>query len=205
MRGYITVSDPTKITATYFQDLVEKQVTGENVGVGDGTTTTFTLANVGEGIVYQSETIYLDGVAQTRDTDYTINYNTGQITFTTAPASGVAITADYKYLSSQIVSLSDVKIEMGIARVDVYSTSDAIYKNINFQTPFTKIYHVEASQLKNSSPGTAYSNYYVDADEVDDIRIQNVTTSGATIMVKAPSGTFTTGSFIFVYWIVIGK
>lgn len=71
------------------------QVTGENVGTGDGITTTFTLANT--PVEEYSETVYIDSVTQTRDTDYTINYETGQITFTAAPASGSAITADYQY------------------------------------------------------------------------------------------------------------
>jgi len=69
------------------------QVTGESVGTGDGVTTTFTLAD--PPILENSETIYVDGVAQTKGTDYTIDYKTGQITFTTAPVSGAVITADY--------------------------------------------------------------------------------------------------------------
>lgn len=70
-------------------------VTGENVGTGDGTTTQFTLGNI--PVEEYSETVKLNGVAQTRDTDYTINYETGTITFTTAPGNGVSITADYQY------------------------------------------------------------------------------------------------------------
>ena len=69
------------------------KVTGETVGTGDGTTTTFYLAD--PPVLWHSETIYVDGVAQTRDTDYTIDYETGEITFATAPASGASITADY--------------------------------------------------------------------------------------------------------------
>jgi len=76
------------------------EVVGENVGTGDGTTTEFTLANA--PVMELTETVYLDGTAQTRDTDYTINYTTGAITFSTAPASGVAITADYQYRPSAL-------------------------------------------------------------------------------------------------------
>jgi len=71
------------------------QITGENVGTGDGTTTTFYLQN--PPLEEESETIYIDGVAQTRDVDYTIDYETGQITFTNAPPSGAVITADYQH------------------------------------------------------------------------------------------------------------
>lgn len=73
-------------------------ITGENVGTGDGTTTTFTLDY--PPVLYHSETIYIDGAAKTRDTDYTIDYETGEITFTSAPASGASITADYTPLES---------------------------------------------------------------------------------------------------------
>jgi len=74
-------------------------ITGESVGTGDGTTKTFTLANL--PVRYHSETIYIDGSAQTRDTDYTIDYGTGEITFTSPPASGASITADYTHTLAQ--------------------------------------------------------------------------------------------------------
>jgi flagellin FlaB len=70
-------------------------VTGEAVGTGDGTTTQFTLAN--SPVVEGTLTVYVNAVAQTEGTDYTVNYATGVITFTTAPAAGDAITADYTY------------------------------------------------------------------------------------------------------------
>lgn len=63
-------------------------VTGEAVGVGDGTTTLFSL----DYTPVSGLSIYLDGVATT---DYTRDGTS--ITFTAAPGSGVVITADYKY------------------------------------------------------------------------------------------------------------
>jgi len=71
------------------------QITGENVGTGDGVTTTFYLAN--PPVEEESEEIYVDGVLQTKGTDYTIDYETGQINFTTAPPSGATITANYQH------------------------------------------------------------------------------------------------------------
>ena len=65
-------------------------VTAEAVGTGDGDATVFTLAN--NPVLTNSETVYLDGASQTRDTDYTINFDTGAITFTAAPGAGVAVT-----------------------------------------------------------------------------------------------------------------
>jgi len=73
-------------------------VTGEAVGTGDGTTADFNLDHI--PIVDGSETIYVDGVAQTEGVgnDYTIVPATGVITFeaTAIPELGVVITADYK-------------------------------------------------------------------------------------------------------------
>lgn len=63
---------------------------------GDGSTTTFTLSNT--PVVPESETVEVDGSQQTRGTDYTIDYETGVITFTTAPSSGtdnISVTYDY--------------------------------------------------------------------------------------------------------------
>jgi len=67
-------------------------VTDEDVGRGDGTTTVFSLDNT--PVIPGTETIYVRGVVQT---DYSIDYTTGTITFTTAPKNNRRITADYEY------------------------------------------------------------------------------------------------------------
>ena len=73
----------------------ELSVTGEAVGTGDGATTEFLLDNY--PVKSGSLTVYVDGVAKTEGTDYNVDYNTGKITFTSAPANGASITADYTY------------------------------------------------------------------------------------------------------------
>lgn len=78
----------------------------EALGSGDDAETKFTLSH--PPIVPQSETVYLDGEAQLRDTDYAVTqaYDasagswTSTITFYTAPAAGTAITADYIWASN---------------------------------------------------------------------------------------------------------
>jgi hypothetical protein len=70
-------------------------VTAEAVGTGNGVQTAFALAN--SPMLSKDETVYVAGAAKTRDTDYTINFDTGAIAFTSAPASKLAVTADYKY------------------------------------------------------------------------------------------------------------
>lgn len=74
-------------------------VRDEAVGTGDSKEKRFDLDRA--SIVSGSETIYVAGVAKTRDTDYTIDYERGTIDFETAPANGAAITADYRYWTVQ--------------------------------------------------------------------------------------------------------
>ncbi len=78
------------------------------VAIGDGVVTQFQLA---KSYAYSGETyvapiyapvdgtlvVALDGVAQVETTDYTADYATGLITFNTAPANALLITAGYEY------------------------------------------------------------------------------------------------------------
>ena len=77
-------------------DTVYLSMTGEDVGTGDGMKKRFQLGQ--RPVKSGSETVYLDGAVQTRDVDYSIDYEAGEVTFTTAPASGVLVTADYTYV-----------------------------------------------------------------------------------------------------------
>jgi len=79
----------------YFRNLHDDPVEDEVVGTGDGTTTTFSFAN--RYVVPETDRVYLDGVLQVRDADYTIDTDAGRITFATAPAQGVTITASYEF------------------------------------------------------------------------------------------------------------
>jgi len=105
---------------TWYGKAVE--VLAEAVGTGDGATTVFALAQSNvidlthgkvsdeEGVPLPSgatmsswqPVVKVDGVTQTEAVpfggaanDYSINYATGQITFTSAPANTLAITCDY--------------------------------------------------------------------------------------------------------------
>lgn len=77
-------------------------VTGESVGTGDGSTTVFYLDHK----EVRSVVVYLDGTeTETFTVDYSafennnkaVHFSRGRITFSEAPANGVAITADYQY------------------------------------------------------------------------------------------------------------
>ena len=91
-----------------FQDPSDCQATGQQIGVGNASTTVFqlqramgaTLPGGGflEPIVAPNvvHTIYLDGITY-NPAAYGVDPNTGLVTFNTAPASGLIITADFTY------------------------------------------------------------------------------------------------------------
>ncbi len=69
--------------------------TSQSIGTGDGSTTTFSMANT--PVIPGSQTVYVAGTSQTYGTGYSVNFDTGLVTFVSAPASSSAITADYTY------------------------------------------------------------------------------------------------------------
>jgi len=102
--------------------LVAGKYVEETIGTGDGSTTTFYLTNT--PVAENTEKIYVDGVLKTRGTDYTIDYTTGAVTFTTAPAAGSVIKAEYLYdgidaFGEQITLAPDEKAVNGVHTVEV--------------------------------------------------------------------------------------
>jgi uncharacterized protein (TIGR02217 family) len=85
-----------------FDDPTDDSVTGQAIGTGNSSATVFQLVrNFGgfsEPIVAPNtvSAIYFNGVLQSAS-GYTVDATTGLITFTTAPPSGQAITADFTY------------------------------------------------------------------------------------------------------------
>lgn len=95
-----------------YRDDTFNTVTGQVVGTGDGTTTTFTLVyfaglgsiGVTEPIGYLADTpaikVYVDSVLQTLTTDYTVDttspYNQ-TVTFVSPPAPAAVITVDMEF------------------------------------------------------------------------------------------------------------
>jgi uncharacterized protein (TIGR02217 family) len=91
-----------------FSDPSDNQRTGESIGIGDASTSTFQLqAQYGSGPIFiapvtavnRLTAIYFNGITQAPST-----YNcacglnsTGLITFNSPPSSGVSITADFTY------------------------------------------------------------------------------------------------------------
>jgi uncharacterized protein (TIGR02217 family) len=89
-----------------FKDWTDYQITGQAIATGNGTATAFQLVKTySDGGVMQARTIakpvagtvniYLNGVLQS--SGYALDTTTGLVTFSVAPASGVAITADFQF------------------------------------------------------------------------------------------------------------
>jgi len=74
--------------------------TNESIGTGDTVEVDFALA---ESNAKNVRNVKLDGSAQTFGTDYTVDYSTYTVTFSSAPGSGVAVTATYDYGSGDSI------------------------------------------------------------------------------------------------------
>lgn len=85
-----------------FTDPDDNAVAAQLLGVGDGVTTVFQLIRTLGGFVEPVNApnvvsaVYLNGVAQSGGS-YSVDPATGLLTFTSAPGSGVTITADFTY------------------------------------------------------------------------------------------------------------
>jgi uncharacterized protein (TIGR02217 family) len=89
-----------------YADADDNAATGQGIGTGDGATTSFALVRSFGGFVEPIlapnvvSHVYLNGVAQSGGS-YTVSAwgtsSPGTLTFTTAPGSGVAITADFSF------------------------------------------------------------------------------------------------------------
>jgi hypothetical protein len=93
-----TVSDTNYTTPKKVAQMLNNFhiVTAEAVGTGDASTVLF--GPVADSyVIADTEIVYVAGVKKNRNSDYTIDYETGKITFSAAatPALSAAITADY--------------------------------------------------------------------------------------------------------------
>jgi uncharacterized protein (TIGR02217 family) len=91
-----------------FEDPSDHQVTSQQIGIGNASTTVFQLqrpmgaALPGGGFLEPIvapnlvSAVYLDGITQSPGA-YSVDPSTGLLTFDTAPGSGLIITADYSY------------------------------------------------------------------------------------------------------------
>lgn len=91
-----------------FQDPSDHQVTGQYLGTGDSSASTFQLQRtMGAGLPSGGfaepilapdliTAVYLDGITQS-PSSYSADPDTGLLSFATPPATGLVITADFSY------------------------------------------------------------------------------------------------------------
>ena len=159
-------------------------VSAEAVGTGDGTATVFTLAN--SPVVPGSETVSVAGAAQTYGTNYTMNFDTGAITFTAAPANLAAVTADYTHYT-----VNSVKITLANAAggrpVDMTS-GETVLTYLDDDTVATNITDFTLTKL-----GAADADNLLESGEMFEVSVA-VSTYGLNdntsfiVQVKPPSG-----------------
>ena len=91
-----------------FKDWTDYQAVGVSLGTGNGGATEFQLVkHYLSGVTLETRTIrlpvsgtvslFVDSVLQTEDTDFTLNYTSGLVTFSPAPAMDTVITADFEF------------------------------------------------------------------------------------------------------------
>lgn len=92
-----------KATAFRFKDWNDYTIVGGNIGTGDGTTTVFDIVKkytTGSftytrrilKIVASTVSVRVNNVLKTEGVDYTVDYNTGEVTFSSAPTNTHPIT-----------------------------------------------------------------------------------------------------------------
>ena len=117
-----------------FLDPFDHAIVSQNIGTGTGALTTFQLIKTYTSGTSYNKTlykpklggmaIYKAGVLQVETTDYTLNYATGLVTFTVAPAAAAAITATgtfYKPIRFDVkhLSISYADLRQGTVRVPI--------------------------------------------------------------------------------------
>ena len=85
--------------------------TNESIGTGDTVEVDFALA---EATAKNVRGVTVNSVAQTFGTDYTVDYSTYTVTFSSAPGSGVVITATYDYGSGDSIYPDFPRTDLGI-------------------------------------------------------------------------------------------
>jgi len=89
------VTTLAELTTQVRQAVRDQPRTKIDNGSGDGASTVFSLGKE-LGVITNSDVVSVAAVLQARNVDYTIDYDACQIAFTTPPAAGAAIRAQYR-------------------------------------------------------------------------------------------------------------
>lgn len=130
-------------------------VTGDAIGTGDGATVSFPLAHAPVCEHANAPTaVYLDG---TPASGYAIDYSEGVVVFTTAPASGKIVTADYWYsagtsdASAVVLTMEQVKTFGGDGTKRVFDLPVACLYGIEVRVGSTLLSDAEWDIVSNGT------------------------------------------------------
>jgi uncharacterized protein (TIGR02217 family) len=126
------------------QRLEDSVFSGQPIGTGDGVTVNFQIVRNFGGFLEacqnpanQAARVYVNGTPKVQGTDYTISL--GLVTFTSAPALGAAITADFTFLHR-------VRFDLGTSRGNA-SSSSGTREGIEFSNFYYNLYECKEVQL----------------------------------------------------------
>ena len=162
-RGTLEIKGGIKANATLTTKSLTT-VTGGNIGTGDGSNTIFSLI---EPVLSNSESIYVAGASKVRNVDYTINFTSGAVTFTGAPANGAAVTADYKHGSEIVGTGNGSNTSFTLANSPIIPGTVVMYSNgtaqslgtnfdVNYRTGVVTLTAAPASGVRVDATYTAY-------------------------------------------------
>lgn len=188
VRGERT-ADTTISVPIYAGD--DQTLTGENIGTGDGSETVFNTTY--KPIVAASYTVYVGGVSQTESIDYTIDTDTGTVTFESGsiPGIGLDVTIDYDFDGTAGHSLYIEDEEVDSANWSILGNEITLSGGVTVDAGDRIVYYYVPNYVSFEELTTDYSEqavlrrgnidiflYNSGDSEAKQLRLQNVTING---------------------------
>ena len=160
--GIIIFNEAPVSNATIAASYLTSAITAETLGTGDGTKTAFTFNHT--PIKQGSEVVEKDGTV-VASSAYTLDYETGVITFNPAPGSGT-ITASYSVLSQYTISPIDISQELPKYEVQVNAKGSTTY---TYKYEDLKVGQLTLNLSNNAIPKVSLTLAGVDRVDGEDI------------------------------------
>ena len=111
------MTKPANYTIAYDPGEIAFTFTATDTWIGDNVTTVFNTTIT--PVVPDSEKVYVDQILMTKIYDYTIDYDTGEITFVTTPDLGVEIKVAYQYPPAVGAEIKAIYLYNGVVNGDL--------------------------------------------------------------------------------------
>ena len=120
------MTKPANYIINYISGEIKLTLTATDTWIGDGTTTAFNTTRT--PVVPESEKVYVNQTFMDRDFNYTIDYDTGEITFIkTPPGVGAEIEATYQYPPGVGAEIKAMYLYDGVANGDLITQDKNIF------------------------------------------------------------------------------